>query len=809
MGPPNDHDAGPLDGSLADVCDEGFELDDEGVACVACDRPDCSEPSPCDEGAWLATQCAASNRMCVTSVGGAGSCGACLAGTILDDTGACAAPPSCEAGAELAERCAALNRACDQGSTAQCGACVDGFLPASVGDGCVDLTPCPGDTPRVILHRDADGDSFGDASVAALNCDGEPGWVRSSTDCDDTSASAATIHPGADDPFGDFVDANCDGIDGRAGHVLFISPAGSDVESGYNPAKPLRSLHVALGKLTECGPGCLVLAAEGEYRRNVSTTLPAGLDLKGGYGPSFTSREPGARSVFGPSEGFSGRHLFHQQNYSVVRLEAVELFAPTGSNAQTTILVQRGELVCRDCVVHGPNGATGEAGWWGSSIIDPTCSGDQSWAACHPPAPPNHGSVGGARSDLFFGDGILSDGRWIGVRGASGRRGTSSVTSACGGLGGMGGDQGQASFGILATDGARLRLPGTHIFLGIGGRGGAGGPGEAGEAGGLSQGTGSGAGGAGGAGGPSVGVLLAHGARILANPAQYTSRGAAPGGGGGAGGSGAPAGASGRTGLVANCWVMDDDGTGGACPTASCTPTSSYERCNAVDDTCSTTDEAICPTGASVLTASWSGTGWVGNSNAFDFSDNCPAGSMLVGFWVGTSGPPHAERIQNLQAVCALPILRATSSGNGTADFVYMIERGDERVDQTLQCGHGVVPYSSYRRSLICPNNSVVVGVRGHENYLLNTLSVDCAQLSLARVGNLADADGGWRVRRTESSSTYLPDVGFAGGAYEYGRCPADQVMVGFASSATPLADYQWSYTGVQGRCAPFHVWVR
>lgn len=38
---------------------------------------------------------------------------------------------------------------------------------------------------------------------------GEPGHV----DCDDT---VATIHPGAEDPPGDGIDQNCDGVDGAA-----------------------------------------------------------------------------------------------------------------------------------------------------------------------------------------------------------------------------------------------------------------------------------------------------------------------------------------------------------------------------------------------------------------------------------------------------------------------------------------------------------------------------------------------------------------------------------------------------------------
>lgn len=48
---------------------------------------------------------------------------------------------------------------------------------------------------------DADGDGF------ATSAEGQ------GADCDDSSSS---IHPGADDPPGDGIDQNCDGVDGTA-----------------------------------------------------------------------------------------------------------------------------------------------------------------------------------------------------------------------------------------------------------------------------------------------------------------------------------------------------------------------------------------------------------------------------------------------------------------------------------------------------------------------------------------------------------------------------------------------------------------
>ena len=60
------------------------------------------------------------------------------------------------------------------------------------------------DTP-VASSNDRDGDGFEAAPSGAA---ASPAY-----DCDDTSKD---VHPGADDPVGDALDQNCDGMDGSA-----------------------------------------------------------------------------------------------------------------------------------------------------------------------------------------------------------------------------------------------------------------------------------------------------------------------------------------------------------------------------------------------------------------------------------------------------------------------------------------------------------------------------------------------------------------------------------------------------------------
>lgn len=59
-------------------------------------------------------------------------------------------------------------------------------------------------------YPDLDSDGFGGIANAVDACEQPSGYVADNTDCDD---SAATTYPDADDPPGDGVDANCDGID--------------------------------------------------------------------------------------------------------------------------------------------------------------------------------------------------------------------------------------------------------------------------------------------------------------------------------------------------------------------------------------------------------------------------------------------------------------------------------------------------------------------------------------------------------------------------------------------------------------------
>lgn len=64
----------------------------------------------------------------------------------------------------------------------------------------------------VITWQDADGDGYGNASVALLRCGPGSGWVLDATDCDDTDAA---VQPLAIELCGDGIDNDCDDLWGE------------------------------------------------------------------------------------------------------------------------------------------------------------------------------------------------------------------------------------------------------------------------------------------------------------------------------------------------------------------------------------------------------------------------------------------------------------------------------------------------------------------------------------------------------------------------------------------------------------------
>lgn len=126
-----------------------------------------------------------------------------------------------------ADDCDDSDSAVHPGATERC----DG-----VDNDCDEAVDEAGSEGESTWYADEDGDGYGDPGRPELACEAPDGAVVDGTDCDDTDPQ---VHPGAADPGGDGLDADCDGRDpGSLSALLFsetltntiwrISPDGSE-----------------------------------------------------------------------------------------------------------------------------------------------------------------------------------------------------------------------------------------------------------------------------------------------------------------------------------------------------------------------------------------------------------------------------------------------------------------------------------------------------------------------------------------------------------------------------------------------------
>jgi hypothetical protein len=401
---------------------------------------------------------------------------------------------------------------------------------------------------------------------APLDADGD-----GTVDSDDCAPNNAAIHPGAaDTPDLDFVDSNCDGIDGTETDAIFVSPNGADASPGTK-AKPKRQIQAAVS--AAAGKGRYVLVAFGTYDR---VKVTSGTRIIGGYDPVTWVRRDrypdGLPLVTGSPEGVLA------DGAKDVVLQHLEIRGSRTKAGDRSVYgiraIEGSSLTLQRVVVAGGDGAAGAAGANGEAGARGSSGGPGRPGGCNRLADDRiPGGAGGAspagRTGGRGGDGVDSD---DGERGGTGLIGTpggaggESGNSGAPGGKGQGGANGAPGPGGLpgtnsAADSAAVwagknGLPGLAGQPGNGGGGGGGGGANEGiiQSDGVgNSGGGGGGGGAGGkrgagggAGGGSFGIYLFDSAVVVDASSIAAGNGGAGGrggdggfgGGGGAGGSG-------------------------------------------------------------------------------------------------------------------------------------------------------------------------------------------------------------------------------------------------------------------------------
>jgi hypothetical protein len=178
-----------------------------------------------------------------------------------------------------------------------------------------------------------------------------------------TEAEECRPTSGKDEPDDDFVDSNCDGIDGDVKHAVFVSPDGFDSEEGSAP-KPVQSLRRAL-ELAKDGARD-VYVCTGTYRENVVIEAP--VSIYGGYDCERGWKRTKDVAIF---QAGAGLPLLVKNVDGKVRLERLAFRAPTsvkpGQSSQAAAIVGSSNVQLADVELKTGHGSAGLAGRPGGS----------------------------------------------------------------------------------------------------------------------------------------------------------------------------------------------------------------------------------------------------------------------------------------------------------------------------------------------------------------------------------------------------------------------------------------------------------
>lgn len=555
---------------------------------------DCDGIPGCEtDTTFSAAHCGMCNNACALDNTLSATCtmGMCGIGICQDNYRDCDTDPStgCEVSVlDTKEHCGGCGKACDFANadeTCQMGTCsFQGCEPGYEDcDNDLDLNGCEvelatdemhcGGCNQPCFYTNA-GAECQNNSCVFQGC--SPNYYDLNNDLSDGCEYYCEFQSSTDLPDPNYIDSNCDGIDGDLSRAVFVSPVGSNNNAGTKSA-PYATIGKGLSVAANNANIDQVLVDAGTYQEQVF--LVNGVSLAGGYERALGwQRTQFALPRVVWSQASSGRVVAMQgTNLTQPTLLAqMEVEAQAPSTNGTTIYglhcaqcsgltIRRSTLKAADGVsgtpgtpgINGANGANGSNGGSGS------CDGS-GWGA---------GGAGGSSScSRKGGNGGRggSEGKNRGVNGAIGEVNTPG--GAAGGGGDPGGDGVNGTTGRLGTAGSHGTggfegnvvsgywigqggTAGTNGTSGYGGGGGGGGGGQGCTF--CDNGSGNGGGGGGGggcfgtagtggqAGGSSFGAFLFASTGIKLEQNTISAGNGGNGGAGGAGGDGGDGGQGG------------------------------------------------------------------------------------------------------------------------------------------------------------------------------------------------------------------------------------------------------------------------
>lgn len=292
-----------------------------------------------------------------------------------------------------------------------------------------------------LAYRDLDADTYGGDSDVRIQCPPLPaGYVALGGDCNDANP---LINPGVAEtaPDAQFLDENCDGVDGNVALALFVAPGGSNAANCGMRDLPC-SIVVAPSRALTLGRTQLYLRAGNHAGMPPLSGFNGGLAFHGGYDANWV-RAPRAVNLSRIDGGFVAQvgtvgAEFANGNYVLNELEVAAPSAATtlpggiGATSYGVRVLSGAALsITRSTISAGAGfpGGNGSNGSNASQSAAPT------------------GGTGGAGEQFLT---VCNDSS-RGSRGSAGINACPGGRSASGGQGGLGGTMDASCSGLGGT----------------------------------------------------------------------------------------------------------------------------------------------------------------------------------------------------------------------------------------------------------------------------------------------------------------------------------------------------------------------